>query len=412
MISCKNLQFSYKTRQIINDISLQFDEGHLYGILGPNGCGKTTLLKLLIGILKQNYGQVYIDEINLKKFSIRDIAKRLAMVNQINYIEFDYKVSEIIKMGRYSHINRFSNESEEDKQIVNEVIDQLKLTKLKDRKFNHLSGGEQQKVIIARAIAQKTKILMLDEPTSHLDINFQLEFMNLFRTYVNKGLIVIVVLHDLNIAAQYCDKIILMNKGNIVDFGVIQNVLTKQNIQKIYGIDAVIRKNNFTNSIYITPIRINKSAPKIEKVHKDLKKIHLICGGGFGSEILIELKQYDVSVGIISVLDDDYTLANELDYKIISEAPFSPISEKSRQELEEILHKVALIILANIPFGNSNLLNLKSLVNVNEKIIIFEKDPIEKRDYTNGLATKIYNELKKKDNVRIVNNLKELIKIV
>ncbi|MBN1215580.1 MAG: ABC transporter ATP-binding protein [Candidatus Lokiarchaeota archaeon] len=410
MISCKNLHFKYRTKQIINDITLNFEKGHLYGVLGPNGSGKTTLLKLLIGLLKQNHGQVYIDDINLKKFSIRDIAKQVTMVNQTNYIEFDYKVSEVIKMGRYVYISRFSNESDEDKQIINDVIEQLKLTKLKDRKFNNLSGGEQQKVIIARAIAQKARILLLDEPISHLDINYQIEFMNLFRNYVKKGLIVILILHDLNIAAQYCDKIILMNNGTIMEFGNIQNVLTKNNIQKTYGIDVIIRKNNLTNSIYITPINDNHSLPKNEKSEKSNIKIHVICGGGHGSEILINLKHYDVSVGIINVLDDDYTLSNEMEFKLISEAPFSQISEYSKQKLEDILYKVDLIILANIPFGNENLINLKSLVNLNQKIIVFEKNPIEERDYTNGLATKIYNRLKKKDNVIVVNNLEDLIK--
>ncbi len=412
MISCKHLKFYYKTKLIIDDISLKFERGCLYGIIGPNGSGKTTLLKLMIGILKKNFGDIYVDEINLQKFSIRDVAKRLALVNQTNYIEFDFKVSEIIKMGRYASISRFSNETREDKKIVNDVIEQFKLTNLKNRIFNTLSGGEQQKVIIARAIAQKARILMLDEPTSHLDINYQLEFMNLFRNYVNKGVIVIVVLHDLNIAAQYCDKIILMNHGKIVDFGETLNVLTKQNIQKTYGIDAVIKKNIFTNSLYITPLKINKLVYKNIKNQKKLKKIHVICGGGLGSEILINIKDYEVSVGIISILDDDYTLAKELEYTIISESPFSSISKKSRLELENKLFNADHIILANIPFGNGNLPNLKILGSIDRNIIIFEKDPIDKRDYTGGLATKIYKKLKGKDNVRTVFSIKELFKIL
>ncbi|MFW9987919.1 MAG: ABC transporter ATP-binding protein [Candidatus Odinarchaeota archaeon] len=411
MISCKDLRFKYKLQQIINDISLKFESGHLYGIIGPNGSGKTTLIKLLSGILKQNYGQIYIDDINIKNFTIREIAKHLAMVNQTNYIEFDYKVREIIKMGRYAHINRFSVESEEDKKIVDEVIEQLGLKKLEKRSFNQLSGGEQQKVIIARAIAQKTKILLLDEPTTHLDINFTLEFMKLFKDYVEKGLIVIIVLHDLNIAAQYCDKLILINEGRVVDFGDAKSVLTKDNIHNVYGIDVMIRENQYTNSVYIIPFNnINLKSEEITKKTMDNRlKVHIISGGGSMVNFLSKLRNFNVSVGVVNIFDDDLKLAEDFGFKTITEGPFSPISEKSYEELIEKLKEVDIIILANIPFGKGNLRNLEALTNIDNKIIVIEKNTIEERDYTNGIATSIYNQLIKKKSVKVINNIEELI---
>lgn len=414
MISSKKLRFSYKTKQIIKDISIQFKKGHLYGILGPNGCGKTTLLKLLSGILRQNYGQVFIDDINLKKFSIREIAKQLSIVNQTNYVEFDYKVSEIIKMGRYAHINRFSGESEEDKKIVNDVITQLGLDDLRDRNFNQLSSGEQQKVIIARAIAQRTKILLLDEPTSHLDINYQLEFMNLFRTYVEKGLIVIVVLHDLNIAAQYCDKILLMNQGGIEVFGEIQKVLTKENVQKVYGIEVAIKKNAYTGSIYITPIRKypnNLEDPNSIDIQKK-KRIHIIAGGGSALNILPRISNYDISVGVLNLLDDDLKLAEELGYKVITEGPFSPISERSYEQLKKVVDEVDLVILVNIPFGKGNIRNLEVLTTTNNKVIIIEENSINERDFTKGEATSIYNQLVLKKNIIVVRSIDKVIESI
>jgi iron complex transport system ATP-binding protein len=411
LISCKDLRFSYKKVQVIDDVTLNFEKGHLYGIIGPNGSGKTTFLKLLSGILKKKYGDIYIDEKGISELSIREIAKKLAVVDQINYVEFDYKVSEIIKMGRYAHIDRFSTESDEDKRIVDEIIENLRLSKLRSRIFNQLSGGEQQKVIIARAIAQNTKILLLDEPTSHLDINFQLEFMNLFKNYVEKGLVVIIVLHDLNIAAQYCDKLILMDKGRVVEFGEAQSVLTRDNIQNVYGIEVQIKKNQFNNSIYIVPI--DKENFEREDLRNNVKdnraKVHIIAGGGSAVDFLPKLKKYNVSVGIVSILDDDFKLADNLGFNLITEKPFSPISNKTFDKLSEILHEVDLVILANIPFGKGNLRNLEALIDINKKIIAIEETPIDERDFTEGIASALYNQLIKKKNVKIINNTEKLL---
>ena len=408
MLECEKIQFKYGTKLILEDISIQFEKGHLYGILGPNGSGKTTLIKILSGILKQNFGKVSINELDIKKLSIRDIAKKLAVVSQSNTIEFDFTVSEIVKMGRFSHIGRFSRESAEDKRIINKLLHQFGLYELKDRSFNQLSGGEQQKVIIARAIAQQSKIILLDEPTTHLDINHQIEFMEMLRQYVNEGLIVVVILHDLNLANQFCDKIILLNERCIKAFGSPEEVITRENIKSIYNINVVVKKNIFTNSIYVTPLRKGVSNSLRHKKEIKTKKIHLVVGGGSALEILSKLKHYDVSVGVVNVLDDDYILANDLDYKIISEAPFSPISEEMSKKLKNFLKKVDLIILTNIPFGKNNLENLQVLNDIDKPIIIFEKTSIKERDYTGGIATVIYNKIKNKKNVRTVNNLRDL----
>ncbi|MFW9971423.1 MAG: ABC transporter ATP-binding protein, partial [Candidatus Odinarchaeota archaeon] len=279
---------------------------------------------------------------------------------------------------------------------------------LKNRSFNQLSGGEQQKVIIARAIAQQSKIILLDEPTIHLDINYQIEFMEMLKQYVNEGLIVVVVLHDLNLAAQFCDKVILIHERYIKAFGTPEEVITRDNIKSIYNIDVIVKKNLFNNSIYVTPLRKEVSNTLQYDKENKLKKIHLVVGGGSALEILPKLEHYDVSVGVVNVLDDDYILSNDLNYKIISEAPFSPISEESSYKLKSLLKEVDLIILTNIPFGKNNLENLQVLNDINKPIIIFEKTSIKERDYTGGMAIIIYNKIKKKKNVRTINNLQDL----
>ncbi len=412
MLECENIEFKYGTKLILSDISLQFNKGHLYGILGPNGSGKTTLIKILSGILKNDYGKVFIDEDDIKKLSIREIAKKLAVVSQSNLIEFDFTVKEIIKMGRYAHVGRFERESSEDKKIINEIITKFRLNDLKNRNFNQLSGGEQQKVILARAMAQQSKIILLDEPTTHLDINYQLEFMEMLKEYVNKGLIIIIVLHDLNIATQYCDKIILLKDGLIKSLGDTQDIITRENIKSVYDVDVIIKKNAFTNSVYITPIGISNQFNSSENGIGDKLKIHMVAGGGVALELLPKLKNYSVTVGVINELDDDLILARELNYEVITEAPFSPISDESTQELNELLKTIDLIILSNIPIGKGNLKNLKILNESNKNIIIHEITSIKERDFTGGLATKLYNEIKNKKNVKVINDSQKLIKII
>ena len=407
-IGCENISFSYGEKLVLDDISIQFEKGYLYGVLGPNGSGKTTFLKVLNGVLKSKYGKVKVDDKNIKKLTTREIAKKIAMVPQSTLINFDFFVKDIVMMGRYAHIGRFSRESNEDRKIVNEILRNLGLVELKNRSFKELSGGEQQKTIIARALAQQSKIILLDEPTTHLDINYQIELMELLKKYVKDGLIVIIVLHDINIATQFCDKIILIHQGEIKALGNVENTITKDNIKSIYNVDVIIRKNIFTNSIYVNPIREKGAFSLQPSEGTDLENIHVIAGGGSALEILPALKGYNVSVGVLNVLDDDFILANELNYNIISEAPFSPISEESSEKLRDLLKNVDLIILADFPFGKYNLENLLILDETDKEIIVIERNPIEERDFTDGFASKIYNKIKTKKNVKVIKNFQEL----
>ena len=407
-IGCENISFYYGVKLVLDDISIQFEKGYLYGVLGPNGSGKTTFLKVLNGVLKSKYGKVKVDDKNIKKLTTREIAKKIAMVPQSTLINFDFFVKDIVMMGRYAHVGRFSRELNEDRKIVNEILRDLGLVELKNRSFKELSGGEQQKTIIARALAQQSKIILLDEPTTHLDIYYQIELMELLKKYVKDGLIVIIVLHDINIATQFCDKIILIHQGEIKALGNVENTITKDNIKSIYNVDVIIRKNFFTNSIYVNPIREKGAFSLQPSEGTDLENIHVIAGGGSALEILPALKGYNVSVGVLNVLDDDFILANELNYNIISEAPFSPISEESSEKLRDLLKSVDLVILADFPFGKYNLENLLILDETDKEIIVIERNPIEERDFTGGFASKIYNKIKTKKNVKVIKNFQEL----
>jgi iron complex transport system ATP-binding protein len=406
-IKTEKIQFGYYDKLILDDLTFHFGKGSLFGIVGPNGCGKSTLLNLLGGILRTKFGKVVINDTDIKTLSYKEIAQKIAYVQQQKApLEFNFSVEEVIMMGRYAYIERLTGESEEDKKIVLETMTKLNLIPVKDRPFSQLSGGEQQKVIIARAIVQQAKILLLDEPTSHLDINYQLEFMELFKKFVQQGIIVIIVLHDLNLAAQYCDKVILIKNGKIEAFGTVEDTFTRQNIRTVYGIDTMIRRNPITNTLFITPLRQHDypEHPELQNI-----KIHVIVGGGNATQLLPLIKYFDISVGVVNVLDGDHDLATELGYELISEAPFSPISETSTQLLITKLNRVDCVILTNVPFGNANIKNLEVLQQFSKPIYILEQTPIESRDFTGGKATQLYNSLLTKKNVIKYSSIHDLL---
>jgi cobalamin transport system ATP-binding protein len=413
-IKANDIKFSYKIQPILDNIKMEFGKGHLYGILGPNGCGKTTFLNILAGILRQKHGEIVIENKKIEEYSNKDLAKTLAYVQQKGAdLDFDFTVSELITMGRYAYIDRFSGESKEDQAIVETILKDLQIYSLKDRLFSELSGGEQQKVMIARALAQKGKILLLDEPTNHLDINFKLEFMELFKNLVKQGIIVILVLHDLNLAAQFCDKIIFLKKGKVEAFGTIAETITKENIKEVYNTEVVVGKNQITQSIFVIPLR-NKAhfiETNLENVdmNKLILKIHVIAGAGIATPLLIELQRYQVSIGVVNVLDDDHITAENLGYDLISEAPFSPISKQSENLLKRSLKDVHLVILTNIPYGNANIKNLEIINMYVGTIMILEETPIEDRDFTDGKATELYHKLCNKSNSTVFHSLQDML---
>lgn len=408
-LECEGIQFNYGAKRILDDISVHFEKGDLYGILGPNGSGKTTFLKILGGLLRANYGQVTLDTTNITKLPTEEIAKRIAVVPESSTAIFDFSVEEVVSMGRFVYIGRLARESPEDKKIVEGILKQFNLLELKNRNYNSLSSGERQKVIIARAIAQQSKILLLDEPTSHLDINYQVEFMEMLKKYVAKGLVVVSIFHDLNLAAQYCDKLLLLFNKKVFAYGAPEAILTRENVKSVYNVDVTIRKNVLTNSIYVTPISPRITDDSNNDFQHRFKQIHVIAGGGTAKDLLAELRGNAVSVGIVNVLDDDYEAAVELKYEIVSEAPFSPISEKALNELKQKLDQTDLVIMTNLPFGKGNLENLRILETCEKPLIILEETPIEKRDFTKGKATEIYNNLKLKKNVMVVESVQEVI---
>lgn len=239
ILSVQNLNFSYEDQWVLRDLSYDFREGLFYSIVGPNGSGKTTFLKLLSGRLDTYKGHISLKGTTLNKYQPSQLAKNLAVVPQANHIAYEFLVEDIVMMGRAPYTSRFGSPSRHDRALVNSAMKETGVDRMRGKKITQLSGGELQRVILARAIAQETPLLLLDEPISHLDIGYQYEISDLvYDLCKRKGITIINIVHDLNIAMTYSDEILMMKNGQLFDAGVPEDVLTKENIKEVYGVDV------------------------------------------------------------------------------------------------------------------------------------------------------------------------------
>ncbi|ETR73885.1 MAG: iron complex transport system ATP-binding protein [Candidatus Magnetoglobus multicellularis str. Araruama] len=238
----KEICFAYDQKQVFDDLTITFKKGLFYGILGPNGCGKTTLLDLLLNYHRPNKGKLLFNGQSIDTYSRQLLSQKIALVPQDFEIRFPFLVEEIVMMGRYPHLPRFARPRKVDITKVNQVLEKTGTWKLKNRMITELSKGEKQRVVFARALAQDTDMLLLDEATANLDIEHSLHLLELAKKGVTKSeKTVIAVFHDINLAAMFCDEIVLMENGNIFAMGQVNDVLTSENIKSVFHVDANIR---------------------------------------------------------------------------------------------------------------------------------------------------------------------------
>lgn len=244
MLSIKDIYGGYGREKIVKGVSLKINKGDFLGIIGPNGSGKTTLLRLVTRVLNPTQGEVFLEGGDIAEMRLKEFAKRAAFVQQDTAINFAFSVLEIVLMGRIPHLRRLQTQTQKDMAIAREALKLTDTLPLENRQIDELSSGERQRVIIAKALAQEPVLLFLDEPTAHLDIGHQAQIMDLLRKLnCDHNLTIVMVLHDLNLAGEYCNRLVLLNEGKVFKEGGPDEVLTYQNIEAVYNTVVVVNKN-------------------------------------------------------------------------------------------------------------------------------------------------------------------------
>ena len=236
-IKIERLKVQFGEREILKNISLDFPKQKFTGIIGPNGSGKSTMLKCIYRVLEPDSGVVYLNGQPLKNYTVKQSAQLQSVLAQHNYYNFDFEVLDVVLMGRSPYKNSMEDDNAEDYAIANEALRVVGMEKFAHSSFSLLSGGEQQRVMLARALTQQTECLILDEPTNHLDIKYQLEIMDIVKSL---NATVVAAIHDLNIAAMYCDRLIAIRNGLVVGVGTPQELLTEEFIYDMYNVHSKV----------------------------------------------------------------------------------------------------------------------------------------------------------------------------
>ena len=256
LLSLKSICFSYGKNGtepfLLNDINLEINKGEFTTLLGPNGSGKTTILKLMSGLLTPQKGEVTLEDKKLLKFTRKEIAKRIGYVPQSTLSVFPFSIYEIVLMGRTPYLGFGGFEEDIDKQKIKDALEMVEISHLKNKGINEVSGGEAQRAFIARALVQDPEIILLDEPNAHLDIKHQISVFELFKKFnKEKGISIVAVSHDLNLAGNYGFRTVLMKDGKIFKDGNNKEILTTENIKSVFEVNAETKINNESVSVYI-----------------------------------------------------------------------------------------------------------------------------------------------------------------
>ncbi|MFC1628103.1 ABC transporter ATP-binding protein [Gemmatimonadota bacterium] len=247
--------FTYGMEPVLRSVSITVEPGEIVGILGPNGSGKTTLLKIISGVLKGYAGSVIVDGHEVRDTGSRELARRVAVVPQETETGLPFTATEVVLMGRHAHMKGLAFESERDIEIARSALERTGASHLAARNIQRLSSGERQRVIFARALAQEPGAILLDEPTSFLDIRYQVEIYDLVRQLVSEhGIAALTALHDLNLAAEYCDRIYLLKEGRIFAEGATDDVLTYTNLTTVFESDVYVDTNDLTGKLLVIPL--------------------------------------------------------------------------------------------------------------------------------------------------------------
>lgn len=394
LLDIVGLTVRYGTRIGIQSVSLTIRPGELVALVGPNGAGKTTFVRAVLGLIPPAEGQIHVQGTSVSALSFRERARRMAWLPQEEQPQENVAILDYVLFGRYAHVPPFYSENSDDYARAEEALRSVNLWDRRTSGIWEISGGERQRVLLARALTQDAPILLLDEPTSHLDIAHQLELLDRLQRW-RRGAerCVVAAMHDLNLATRYADRVVVFSRGRVVEDGRPEQVLSTALLRSVWGIDAEIRRDARTGLPYILPTLPFHLEPPPGSPGRLLGPVHIVGGGGAASPCLHTLIEegFVLSAGVLALLDTDTETAQELGVPTAVEAPFSAIGEEARQQNHRLLGAARAIVLAPFAVGPANVANLEDVLPFAEHCPVYFLDggTLAKRDFTGGAAQKI-----------------------
>lgn len=406
MLKFSHVAAGYRDREILHDVTLSVEEGDFVGLIGSNGTGKSTLIKCISGLLPLTKGEITICGREQSLLKSRERARLVAVVPQSYHVDYDFTVEDIVMMGRNPYLGFGKREDERDFEIVKNAMEATNTEIFRGRLYNELSGGERQRVILACAIAQQPRVILLDEPTSALDIHHQIEVMELIaRLNREEHMTVLAVLHDINMAARFCRRIVMLRDGTVTADGTPEEVVNRKNMEELYAMKLMVRENPLFHKPEIVPIRVMGEEQVGNPFH-----IHVICGASGAAKIMEELdaRGYRVTAGVVNVGSDDWDICHFLDLERVEIDPFTPVTEEDQKRNLKLMEDADVILISDVPFGESNLKNLEGLESRRGQIF-FHKNALS-NDYTGGKLVRRLEEIGVKKNIVYFGDHDEFLK--
>jgi len=389
LIEASSVFYSVGEAHIINGISLSVRPGEFIGLIGPNGAGKTTLLRLMIGVLAPTKGQIFVGENPLAGVRLRERARKIAYLSQEETSAFPFPVLDILLMGRYPFLSRFQRESESDLERARRALAYVGLSGFEERYFNELSAGERQLVLFAKVLVQDTDLLLLDEPTSNLDIKHQDQFFSMACELTRERKAVVAAVHNLNIASQYCTRLVLLHRGRVAAAGKPEEVLRPGLLDAMYDTKTVVTRNESTGSLIVNV------APRIPHGAKQLPRIHLIGGAGSAINLTRDLVRlgYRLSGGITHEYDADQKLWQNLEIPSCAVGAFSRIELEDIDRAASMVKEADITVLCSFPVGAGNEGNLELARRANRLVVLEPAAGEESRTFFSDKARELFTRL-------------------
>lgn len=396
VLQAQQLCCTLQGRSVLQDVSFRAEQGDFIGIIGPNGAGKSTLLRCLRGLGAQSSGSVRVQDNDLSHYTETKLAQTIAYMQQDVNFGFGFTALDVVLAGRYPHLKWWQNESEEDRKIARSYMDFAGVGHLANVPLSQVSGGERQRVLLAKVLTQETPLIFLDEPTASLDLLYQEEIFRACQSMCRNGKTVLLVAHDLKLAAKFCSRLLLLAKGKCIADGTAQDVITEENLRTAYGLHASVYLNQVTGNLDIHTYDQKKRQSKN-------RHIHVIGGGGAAARHLrlLHAHGYRVTSGVLQEGDSDYEIAVALGMDIIAGPAFSDITPELGRLNRQQTEAADWTLLSNCCFGIQNIDNLKAAASA-KKLIIIEDSPIQERDFSDGAAALLYLKLRETPGVLVL----------